>query len=236
LSLALGHIPSTALPGQSGNVGVAGHRDTLFRALKEIRNKDLIRFETLAGNHVYQVDSTRIVKPEDVGVLKPGKTPELTLVTCYPFYFIGSAPERFIVSAHEVPGEPTSEVTNVSPERTPEIPPATIPITAPAGPTATPRLIATAASTHPTTTSFNVRKGHGQEVAPGISFGVTDTDARDGRVYGWLWLMPDRRTIMLRDQAAGDPLVFTQDGKRRELLITSVSENAVGGSLLLPAE
>jgi sortase A len=102
LGLALGHIPSTALPGQIGNVGIAGHRDTLFRPLHEIRKDDLIRFETLDGTHVYQVDSTRIVRPDQVGVLRSHGTSELTLVTCYPFYYIGAAPDRFIVAAHEM--------------------------------------------------------------------------------------------------------------------------------------
>jgi sortase A len=102
LSLALGHIPHTALPGQPGNVGVAGHRDQLFRGLRNIRRDDLIVFETLAGKYVYQVKSTSIVKPQDVGVLRAGQVSELTLVTCYPFYYVGSAPERFIVKALQV--------------------------------------------------------------------------------------------------------------------------------------
>ena len=102
LSLALGHIPSTALPGQKGNVGVAGHRDRLFRGLKDIRGDDLIEFETLYGNYTYQVESTEIVKPNDVGVLKASNYSELTLVTCYPFYYVGSAPDRFIVKARQV--------------------------------------------------------------------------------------------------------------------------------------
>jgi sortase A len=102
LSLALGHIPGTALPGERGNVGVAGHRDELFRGLKDIRQDDVIWFETVGGNYAYQVEDTEIVKPEDVGVLKAGKHSELTLVTCYPFYYIGSAPDRFIVKARRV--------------------------------------------------------------------------------------------------------------------------------------
>jgi len=102
LSLAAGHIPSTSLPGQQGNVGVAGHRDTLFRGLKDIHKNDLILFETLAGKYSYRVESTKIVKPEDVSVLSPGSFPELTLVTCYPFHYIGNAPDRFIVKARQV--------------------------------------------------------------------------------------------------------------------------------------
>jgi LPXTG-site transpeptidase (sortase) family protein len=102
LSLALGHVPSTALPGQSGNVGVAGHRDALFRDLRGIRKYDLIRFETSSGSYLYQVSSTEIVDPSDVSVLQATRDSELTLVTCYPFYYIGSAPKRFIVKALEV--------------------------------------------------------------------------------------------------------------------------------------
>jgi len=99
LSVALGHIPGTAMPGQNGNVGVAGHRDTLFRGLGAIRRDDLILFQTRQGTYRYQVAATQVVKPTDVAVLRDGKFPELTLVTCYPFYYVGSAPERFIVKA-----------------------------------------------------------------------------------------------------------------------------------------
>ena len=99
LGVALGHIPSTAFPGQSGNVGVAGHRDKLFRGLRKIHKDDLIQFETLGASYEYKVESTEIVKPADVGVLTAGQYPELTLVTCYPFYYVGPAPKRFIVEA-----------------------------------------------------------------------------------------------------------------------------------------
>ena len=102
LTVAAGHIPETALPGELGNVGVAGHRDTLFRGLKNIHRNDLIVFETPAGKYRYRVESTQIVKPEEVSVLRPGPFPELTLVTCYPFRYIGSAPQRFIVKARQV--------------------------------------------------------------------------------------------------------------------------------------
>lgn len=99
LGVALGHIPGTSLPGEHGNVGVAGHRDTLFRPLGGIRRNDTILFETLDGTYEYQVEGTEIVKPSDVGVLKAGSSPELTLVTCYPFNYVGAAPDRFIVRA-----------------------------------------------------------------------------------------------------------------------------------------
>jgi sortase A len=224
LSLAIGHIPGTALPDQGlpdqglpdqglprkgGNVGVAAHRDTIFRALRSIRKDDLIRFETVRAARVYQVDSMRIVKPEDVDVLKSNGTSMLTLVTCYPFYYVGSAPDRFIVSAHEVPA---SSETAGKPEISQIHHPAARPV-----------------AMKPA--SFDIRKGHSQEIAPGISLGVTDTDPRTDSVYGWMWLREDRRTILVRDQPADEPVVFYMDGQRRELRFTSVSENWVTGRL-----
>jgi len=106
LSLALGHIPGTAFPGQRGNVGIAGHRDSLFRALRDIQKDDIIRVETGGGDYSYKVEETEIVQPEEVSVLKPGQHAELTLVTCYPFYYVGSAPERFIVKARAITSAP----------------------------------------------------------------------------------------------------------------------------------
>jgi sortase A len=102
LRVALGHIPGTALPGMSGNVAVAGHRDTLFRPLRQIRPNDLIRLESLDGTYVYRVEETEIVGPRNVSVLRLGSEPELTLVTCYPFYYVGAAPKRFVVRARQI--------------------------------------------------------------------------------------------------------------------------------------
>jgi sortase A len=106
LDVALGHIPGTPFPGQKGNVGVAGHRDTLFRGLAEIAKGDEIRLETPASTYAYQVDDMAIVKPDTVSVLAPGRRDQLTLVTCYPFRYVGSAPERYIVKAHLVSQTP----------------------------------------------------------------------------------------------------------------------------------
>ena len=103
LRRAIGHIPGTALPGKTGNVGLAGHRDTFFRALRNIEKDDTIDFETEAGTFRYSVQSTRIVSPRDVSVLSAAGGRTLTLVTCYPFYYVGSAPKRFIVRAVQVP-------------------------------------------------------------------------------------------------------------------------------------
>jgi len=101
LDVAAGHIPGTALPGLSGNVGIAAHRDTFFRSLREIRVQDRLSFRTPAGIFQYAVESTEVVEPSDTGVLRQNAGEELTLVTCYPFNYIGSAPKRFIVHARQ---------------------------------------------------------------------------------------------------------------------------------------
>jgi sortase A len=99
---AAGHIPGTALPGQPGNVGLAGHRDTFFRPLKDLRIKDEVQISTLKGNFKYEVESLRVVEPDNVGVLAASGENVLTLVTCYPFYYVGPAPQRWIVRARQV--------------------------------------------------------------------------------------------------------------------------------------
>ena len=103
LRRAVGHIRGTPLPGQRGNVALAGHRDTFFRELRDIRVNDEITLTTLSGSHHYRVDSTKVVKPEETEVLKDDGADTLTLVTCYPFNFVGSAPKRFIVRARRIP-------------------------------------------------------------------------------------------------------------------------------------
>ena len=108
LNRGVGHITGTPLPGEPGNVGIAGHRDGYFRGLKDIAAGDVIQIETLTGDSTYTITETWIVEPPDVWVLEPTETPSLTLVTCYPFYFAGSAPQRFIVRAERVdPEEPS---------------------------------------------------------------------------------------------------------------------------------
>lgn len=118
LSNAVGHVPSTALPGQLGNFAIAAHRDTLFRALKDIKKDDLVSFESPSGTYSYKVVATRIVTPSDVsvlrsdggGIIQAGGAPDLTadnrrlltMITCYPFYYVGAAPKRFIVEAELV--------------------------------------------------------------------------------------------------------------------------------------
>jgi sortase A len=102
LRLGLGHIDSTPIPGEAGNSGIAGHRDTFFRTLKDIRRQDEIQFVTAAGLYHYEVDWMKVVEPNDSSVLAPSTDSALTLVTCYPFYFVGPAPKRFVVHAHKL--------------------------------------------------------------------------------------------------------------------------------------
>jgi sortase A len=97
-----GRIPGTALPWEPGNVGIAAHRDRVFRPLKDIGKKDIITLTTLEGTYRYEVEWTRIVTPRDTQVLHDTTEPALTLVTCYPFYYVGSAPKRFIVRARRI--------------------------------------------------------------------------------------------------------------------------------------
>jgi sortase A len=99
LRRAVGHVPQTALPGESGNAALAAHRDTFFRPLKDVRKGDRITVTTREGVHEYRVTETRVVTPDDVSVLAPTMNPTLTLVTCYPFNFMGTAPKRFVVRA-----------------------------------------------------------------------------------------------------------------------------------------
>jgi sortase A len=96
LARAVGHIPETAVPEGSGNVGLAGHRDTFFRRLGRVRLKDVIELETAHGKFRYEVVRTAVVDPERVEVLDSSNKSELTLVTCYPFHYIGAAPRRFM--------------------------------------------------------------------------------------------------------------------------------------------
>lgn len=103
LRLGAGHVPGTALPGEVGNMGIAGHRDTFFRPLRKIQENDVITLTTLQGTFRYRVEATWITQPDDIAVLESNSESLLTLVTCHPFSYIGSAPDRFIVRARKVP-------------------------------------------------------------------------------------------------------------------------------------
>jgi sortase A len=99
LNRAVGHIAGTPRPGQNGNVGIAGHRDGFFRGLKDVSTGDTIEIVTPDNVTRYVIDEITVVDPTNVSVLAPRTQPSITLVTCYPFYFIGSAPQRYIVQA-----------------------------------------------------------------------------------------------------------------------------------------
>jgi len=111
LRAAVGHIPGTALPGAPGNFGLAGHRDTFFTGLKDLRRGDEIDFETRSKKYRYIVEETMIVGPNDTSVLAAARQNRLTLVTCYPFHYIGPAPRRFIAQARQV-----GEIEKASPQ------------------------------------------------------------------------------------------------------------------------
>jgi sortase A len=99
LNRGAGWIKGSARPGETGNVGIAGHRDSFFRVLKDASKGDAIELDSAASTATFTVDEIEIVDPEEVAVLQPRTAPSLTLVTCYPFYFVGEAPQRFIVHA-----------------------------------------------------------------------------------------------------------------------------------------
>jgi LPXTG-site transpeptidase (sortase) family protein len=219
LDVALGHIPGTAMPGQAGNVGVAGHRDTLFRGLRHVEKDDVIQFQTPSGNYSYQVESTGIVTPKDVGVLKPGRQAEMTLVTCYPFNYVGPAPDRFIVKARLL------------------MPPSATQAATPAAAPAPPALAKTPVQTVSLTTnrpkpptvrkvSFVLNANDTSEVAPGVLMGLSWTDAARHRANGWVWVATDRHKIWLH-LAEHQPLMF----HHRELMLTSINSNSVSGYL-----
>jgi sortase A len=99
LDRGAGHIEQTAAPGAPGNSGIAGHRDGYFRGLKDVTVGDAIELETLQETQAYRIERIWIVNPDDVSVLDPTPAQSITLVTCYPFYFVGSAPQRYIIRA-----------------------------------------------------------------------------------------------------------------------------------------
>ena len=102
LRRAAGHVEGTGLPGGPGNVAIAAHRDTFFHSLRDIRNRDLITLNTLKGSYLYEVESVEVVESGQTDVLLDSPHPTLTLITCYPFYYVGPAPKRFVVRARQV--------------------------------------------------------------------------------------------------------------------------------------
>ncbi|HEY1526601.1 MAG TPA: class D sortase [Candidatus Angelobacter sp.] len=102
LSRAIGHAVGTALPGQTGNVTLAAHRDTFFRHLGDVRSGDIIELKEPGHEYRYQVRFTAVVGPKDTWVLEPTGKETLTLLTCYPFHFVGPAPDRFVIRARRI--------------------------------------------------------------------------------------------------------------------------------------
>jgi len=102
LSRAVGHVSTTAQPGCAGNCALAGHRDSFLQGLGGVRENDVIRFVTRRKTYTYRVQKSEIVSPQRIDVLDPTPTPSLTLITCYPFHYIGHAPNRFIVRARQI--------------------------------------------------------------------------------------------------------------------------------------
>jgi sortase A len=115
LNRGVGHIAGTNRPGEGGRIGIAGHRDGFFRGLKDVGPGDMLELETLERVDLYRIDEIVIVKPNDVSVLQPTTKPTLSLVTCYPFYFMGSAPQRYIVTASLVGSGRVPEEVNLQP-------------------------------------------------------------------------------------------------------------------------
>jgi len=113
LNRGVGHVTGTANPGENGNVAIAGHRDGFFRGLKDVLVGDKIEMITPQRTETYIIDRITIVEPSDVSVLQPRLHSSLTLITCYPFYFIGSAPQRYIVQASIVDSGTANAVADV---------------------------------------------------------------------------------------------------------------------------
>lgn len=106
---AVGHMPKSALPGEWGNVALAGHRDTFFRPLRDIQVGDEIRFKTVEHSFDYVVESIEVVAPTKIQVLEATSGYNLTIVTCFPFYYVGPAPKRFIVRARQAGARPREQ-------------------------------------------------------------------------------------------------------------------------------
>jgi len=119
LRRAVGHISRSALPGERGNVALAGHRDTFFRPLRDIQLGDEIQFRTQGRSFTYRVESIQVVAPTDTRVLESSTGHDLTLLTCFPIYYVGPAPKRLVVRAREVGGMPQEQLTKENEAKAP---------------------------------------------------------------------------------------------------------------------
>jgi sortase A len=119
LRRAVGHLSKSALPGEWGNVALAGHRDTFFRPLRDVRLGDEIRFKTPERSFEYLVESIEVVVPSDIQVLQTSTGHDLTFITCFPFHYVGPAPKRFVVRAREVDGMPQEQLARENEAKAP---------------------------------------------------------------------------------------------------------------------
>lgn len=230
LARALGHIRGTALPGEPGNLAVAGHRDTLFRGLRNIVVADRIVLETVRGNYEYQVETTEVVAPDAVEVLRSGEYSQLTLVTCYPFNYIGSAPNRFIVKARlvePVQAAPAAEKPTAK-RKTAEVKPVVAP-----QPKSRPARKPDRATRGTHRIDFTVATGRSHELVPGqVWFGVSGKSSGKRRLSTWVWMAPARRTIWLRDKELSAPVLFRNGDHHYRLVVTRTTAKGVSGYLV----
>jgi sortase A len=219
LGMAAGHIPGTAMPGQPGNVGIAGHRDTLLRGLGKIQQRDLIQFDSVDGKQFqYEVESTAIHSPKDVEVLNAGAYPELTLVTCYPFDYVGPAPKRFIVKARQLGVGKTAPPLVLAKYE--------VPAKAVEKKAVEPRR--NGGRVYFTLDAHGTRK-----FGNGISLGLSDIDPAGREVSGWLSITAAKRVVWLQDQRIDRPFVFYggENRARGVVMITAVHGNTASGWL-----
>ena len=218
LEMAAGHIPGTAMPGQPGNVGIAGHRDTLLRRLGTIQQHDLIQFDSPDGKQFqYEVESTSIHSPKDVDVLNAGAYPEMTLVTCYPFDYIGPAPKRFIVKARQLSiGKTTPPLILAKYEVKAIEKKVAKPIE--------PRM-------NTGRVYFTLDVHHARKFRNGISLGLSDIYAAGQEVSGWVSIPAAKRVVWLREQRVDRPFVFYggEKGARGVVMITAVHGDKASG-------
>ncbi len=215
LGMAAGHIPGTAMPGQAGNVGIAGHRDTLLRGLGDIHRHDVIQFDTADGKQFqYEVESTSIHSPQDVEVLDAGAYPELTLVTCYPFDYIGPAPKRFIVKARQLSGIKETPPLILAKYENKAVKPVE-------------------ARMNPGRVYFTLDVHRTRKFGNGISLGLSDIDSAGQKVYGWVSIPAAKRVVWLRDQKVDRPFVFYggENGARGVVMITALHGDTASGWL-----
>jgi sortase A len=222
LEMAAGHIPGTAMPGQAGNVGIAGHRDTLLRRLGTIQEHDLIQFDSADGKQFqYEVESTSIHSPKDVDVLNAGAYPEMTLVTCYPFDYIGPAPKRFIVKARQLSiGKSTPPLILAKYEVKSPAKAIEKKVAKPVEPRMNSRRV-----------YFTLDVHHARKFGNGISLGLSDIYAAGQEVSGWVSIPAAKRVVWLREQRVDRPFVFYggENGARGVVVITAVHGDTASG-------